>query len=58
MEEISKKRPNKKEFKNFIIIEKLYEEYMKASKNRFVLLQDRMKNELKISKNEAKVYLY
>lgn len=52
--EIMKNKPNKKQIKDFLLIEKLYEEYMKASNNRFILLQDRISNELKISKLEAK----
>jgi len=54
MNEISINKPNKKEFSNFLLIEKFYEEYMKASNNRFILLQERLSNELNISINEAK----
>lgn len=55
MDEIFKSRPNKKSIQNFQMIEKLYEEYMKSSNNRFILLQERISNELKTSKSEAKV---
>jgi len=56
--EISKIKPSKRKFDDFLLIEKLYEEYMKASENRFILLQERISNELNISKIEAKVYKY
>ncbi|OUM68031.1 hypothetical protein PIROE2DRAFT_4312, partial [Piromyces sp. E2] len=54
MNEISKNRPNKKTIQNFLLIDKLNEEYMKSSNNRFTLLQERISNELNINKKEAK----
>ncbi|ORX56057.1 hypothetical protein BCR36DRAFT_367888 [Piromyces finnis] len=51
--DINKSRPNKKIIQDFQLLEKLNEEYMKSSNKRFILLEERISNELNTNKSIA-----